>query len=96
MTNHVFFPFQLTRLLVRLAFSPKTSNKIGFGAKFGCSFDTGKELLKKAKELNLKVRGVAFHIGVGCEEYDIFVKAIRDSAEMFKIGAEIGHQMSKF
>lgn len=52
-------------------------------------------MLKKAKELGLNVRGVAFHIGVGCQEFEIFERAIRDSAEMFKIGTEMGHKMGE-
>ncbi|KAG5667924.1 hypothetical protein PVAND_015889 [Polypedilum vanderplanki] len=85
--------FPEAHLLLRLGFSPKSSNKIAFGAKFGCSFETGKDLLKKAKELNLNVKGVAFHIGVGCEEYEIFRKAIEDSSKMFEYGKSLGFNM---
>ncbi|KAL7048460.1 hypothetical protein ACKWTF_003350 [Chironomus riparius] len=80
-------------LLLRLAFLPKSSNKIQFGAKFGCSLETGKYLLKKASELNVNVRGVAFHIGLGCEDDGIYTKAIEDSAEIFRIGTALGHKM---
>jgi hypothetical protein len=52
-------------------------------------------LLKMARELNLNVCGVAFHIGVGCQEYEIFRKAIKDSAEMFKFGKSLGHEMGR-
>jgi ornithine decarboxylase len=51
-------------------------------------------LLKKARELNLNVSGVAFHIGVGCQEYEnIFRQAIRDSAAAFDFGKSLGHEM---
>lgn len=50
-------------------------------------------LLRKAKELGLNVKGVAFHIGVGCLEYEIFAKAIKDSSEAFKYGNSLGLKM---
>jgi diaminopimelate decarboxylase len=84
----------LFRLLLRLRFDPKTTNKIGFGEKFGCMPGENSEfLLRKAKELNLNVKGVAFHIGVGCLEYEIFAKAIKDSAAAFKYGNSLGLKM---
>lgn len=96
MTKHInSYIFTSYSLLLRLAFLPKSSNKIQFGAKFGCSLETGNMLLKKASELNVNVRGVAFHIGLGCEDDDIYTKAIEDSAEIFKIGTALGHKMGK-
>lgn len=49
--------------------------------------------MRKAKELNLNIKGVAFHIGVGCLEYEIFVKAIKDSADAFNYGNSLGLKM---
>lgn len=82
------------RLLLRLRFDPKSTNKIGFGEKFGCM--SGKDcefLLRKAKELSLNIKGVAFHIGVGCLQYDIFAQAIKDSAAAFSFGNSLGLKM---
>ena len=50
-------------------------------------------LLRQAKELNLNIKGVAFHIGVGCLEYEIFAKAIKDSYEAFVYGKSLGLKM---
>jgi diaminopimelate decarboxylase len=97
--NALNFTNSLTRqkrLLVRLGFNPKSSNKISFAAKFGCTLETGKILLRKAAEMNLNVRGTAFHIGVGCNEYEIFAKAIKDCREMFDYGKSIGFKMGKW
>jgi diaminopimelate decarboxylase len=55
----------------------------------------GKNLVKKAKELNVKVRGVAFHIGVGCKDYGIYREALEKSAEIFKYGALVGMKMGR-
>lgn len=84
------------RLLLRLSFNPKTTNKIGFGEKFGCAPGEHSEyLLRKAKELNLNIKGIAFHIGVGCLEYEeIFATAIKDSAAAFEYGNSIGMKMN--
>ncbi|XP_021962431.1 ornithine decarboxylase [Folsomia candida] len=61
------------------------------GAKFGaCVLTEVKPLLKKAKELELDVVGVAFHVGSGAANPRIFEKAIRDSKCVFKWAKEIG------
>ncbi|CAO1347328.1 unnamed protein product [Diamesa serratosioi] len=86
--------FPGAQLLLRLRFDPKSSNTIGFGEKFGClPGEDAQLLMRKAKELDLNIKGIAFHIGVGCLEYDIFEKAIRDSADMFKYGKNLGFNM---
>lgn len=83
------------RLLLRLRFDPKTTNKIGFGEKFGCMPGQHSEfLLRRAKELGLNIKGVAFHIGVGCLEYEVFAKAIKDSAAAFDYGKSLGLNMN--
>jgi ornithine decarboxylase len=86
---------KIFRLLLRLGFNVKSSCKVSFGAKFGCSYETGKELLRKAKELNLNVCGVAFHIGLCFQEFKIFLEAIKDSADMFAYGRSLGLKMSE-
>lgn len=50
-------------------------------------------LLQRAKDLALSVKGVAFHIGVGCLQYEIFAKAIEDSAAAFAFGKSLGLKM---
>lgn len=81
--------------MLRLRFDPKSTNKIGFGEKFGCMPGEKSEfLLRKAKELQLNIKGVAFHIGVGCLQYEIFEKAIRDSSEAFRYGNSLGLNMN--
>lgn len=81
------------RLLLRLRFDPKSIHKISFGDKFGATVKIGEFLLKKASEIGLNIYGVAFHIGIGCLEYEIFETAIRVSGEMFEYGKSLGHRM---
>lgn len=72
----------------------KSTNKISFGEKFGCMpGETSEFLLRKARELGVNVNGIAFHIGIGCLEYEIFGRAISVSAEAFKYGKSLGHKM---
>eukprot|EP01114_Cavostelium_apophysatum_P003368 TRINITY_DN131_c0_g1_i1.p1 TRINITY_DN131_c0_g1~~TRINITY_DN131_c0_g1_i1.p1 ORF type:complete len:426 (-),score=120.79 TRINITY_DN131_c0_g1_i1:33-1310(-) len=61
-----------------------------FSTKFGAPLDTTYELLSLAKELNLNVIGVSFHVGSGCMSSDSFVAAIRSAHRVFKEGEELG------
>lgn len=80
-----------------MRFDPKSTNKIGFGEKFGClPGDHSKFLIRRAKELGLDIKGIAFHIGVGCLEFDIFDTAIRDSAAAFDYGKSLGFKNMNF
>lgn len=38
----------------------------------------------------MNIKGIAFHIGIGCLEYDIYEEAIRDSAAAFAYGKSLG------
>ena len=46
------------------------------GAKFGVFPDKVPQLLKKARELDLNVVGVAFHVGSDCRESEVYERAI--------------------
>ncbi|ELK37017.1 Ornithine decarboxylase [Myotis davidii] len=45
-------------------------------------------LAKKAKERNIDVIGVSFHMGSGCTDPEIFMQAISDASCVFDMGAE--------
>lgn len=53
-------------------------------------------LLHRAKELGLNIKGIAFHIGVGCLDYDVFERAIRNSAAAFDYGKSLGFKNMNF
>ena len=61
--------------------------------KFGASLDCAEELLRLAKELELNVVGVSFHVGSGASDPQSFVKAVRDSRTVFDRAAEIGYHL---
>lgn len=61
--------------------------------KFGASMDVAPPLLQLAKDLDLKVVGVSFHVGSGAEDPCAFLKAVQDARLVFDQAAEIGHEL---
>ncbi|KAK5675754.1 Ornithine decarboxylase [Elasticomyces elasticus] len=58
--------------------------------KFGASMDNTVELLTLAKELDLNIAGVAFHVGSGATDPTAFVQAVRDARTVFDQATELG------
>uniref|UniRef100_A0A8C5K6E2 Ornithine decarboxylase n=1 Tax=Jaculus jaculus TaxID=51337 RepID=A0A8C5K6E2_JACJA len=58
--------------------------------KFGATLKISRLLLERAKELNIDVIGVSFHVGRGCTDPETFVQAVSDARSVFDRGAEIG------
>ena len=61
--------------------------------KFGASLDCSKELLELAKDLDLQVVGVSFHVGSGASDPECFAKAVRDSRHVFNQAADVGFDL---
>ncbi|TKX26235.1 ornithine decarboxylase [Elsinoe australis] len=61
--------------------------------KFGASLDTTADLLALAKELDLDVVGVAFHVGSGASDPEAFLKAVRDARFVFDQAAALGYDL---
>ncbi|XP_048209374.1 ornithine decarboxylase [Perognathus longimembris pacificus] len=61
--------------------------------KFGATLKTSRLLLERAKELNIDVIGVSFHVGSGCTDAETFVQAVSDARCVFDMGAEVGFDM---
>jgi ornithine decarboxylase len=61
--------------------------------KFGAALDTTGELLELARKLELKVVGVAFHVGSGASDPQAFIKAVQDARFVFDQATEIGFAM---
>ncbi|KAF9554570.1 ornithine decarboxylase [Agrocybe pediades] len=62
-----------------------------FGIKFGAPLVTVPGLLAKAKELNLDVIGVSFHVGSGCYDPSVYMDAIMRARAVFDMGKEAGY-----
>jgi len=61
-----------------------------FSLKFGASPSTARELLEKARELDINVIGVSFHVGSGCFAASAFNDAVLVARNVFDIGKEFG------
>lgn len=61
--------------------------------KFGASLDCTKDLLDLAKELDLNVVGVSFHVGSGATDPEAFTKAVQDARFVFDQAEAAGFHM---
>ncbi|KAL1993131.1 hypothetical protein VTN49DRAFT_3888 [Thermomyces lanuginosus] len=61
--------------------------------KFGASLESARQLLELARELELKVVGVSFHVGSGAEDPNAFLKAVQDARYVFDQAAEVGFDL---
>lgn len=65
------------------------------GKKFGCDPTTeAPKLLKQARNLNLNVIGISFHVGSGCRDYPIYYKAIGICKNLFDEAEALGFNMT--
>ncbi len=64
------------------------------GLKFGAPLVTVPSLLAKARELNLNVIGVSFHVGSGCFDSNAFADAVARARFAFDMGKEAGYDFT--
>lgn len=69
------------------------SSLCSFSVKFGASQACTMELLQLAKQLDLNVVGVSFHVGSGAKSPLAFLKAVQDSRKVFNEAAELGYDL---
>ena len=74
------------KLLIRIATSDKSS-VCKFSKKFGCSLLDAIHILELAKELNVAIVGVSFHVGSNCGDTDAYKIAINDAKIIFDTAA---------
>ncbi|CDH59070.1 ornithine decarboxylase [Lichtheimia corymbifera JMRC:FSU:9682] len=60
------------------------------GLKFGAPMERVASLLQTAKDLELNVIGVSFHVGSGCLDENAFSDAVIRARKAFDIGQEMG------
>ena len=61
-----------------------------FGTKFGAPFESVEGLMKLAKQLQLRVVGIAFHIGSGCFSTKAHSAAVELARQCFDVAERIG------
>lgn len=74
----------LSRLVIRIAVDDSKS-MVRLSPKFGARLPTVRQLLGRARELNLEVVGVSFHVGSGCTRSSAFRQAIEDARRVFDV-----------
>jgi ornithine decarboxylase len=53
------------------------------GNKYGASYENVGALIESAKQLQLNITGVSFHVGSGCKDVAVYAQAIRLSRRVF-------------
>lgn len=86
-----FFPD--ATLVIRIL-PPASKAVCNLGCKYGVPPEDALTLLKKAKQLDLTVIGVSFHVGSGCLEAEAFQKAIIAARKVFDEAQLIGYTMN--
>ncbi|XP_077991566.1 ornithine decarboxylase-like [Glandiceps talaboti] len=81
--------FPDAKLLIRILTDDATSHN-PLSIKFGCHPRKTPYLLKVAKELDLDVVGVSFHVGSGCTEARTFAGSIESARMVFDYGEQLG------
>ncbi|XP_028594941.2 antizyme inhibitor 2 isoform X1 [Podarcis muralis] len=61
--------------------------------KYGATLKVCRHLLETAKEMNVEVVGISFHIGSSCADPQLFTQSIADARLVFEMGAELGYKM---
>lgn len=64
-----------------------------FNSKFGAAPEDWRPLLALARDLNLTVRGVSFHVGSGCADAEPFATAVESAKQVFDMAEEYGHDL---
>ena len=72
-----------SRVLVRLAVNNEGS-MFPLSLKFGSPPEEAIALMRKARELNLRPHGIAFHVGSQCKRKETFREAMETSADVWR------------
>ncbi|KAF7731201.1 hypothetical protein EC973_000616 [Apophysomyces ossiformis] len=67
---------------------------LALGHKFGAPVSQCEELLQTAKDLELNVVGISFHVGTGCKDEMAFVDAAERAKQVFDIAKSLGFNFS--
>lgn len=77
------------KLLLRIM-TDDSKSLCQFSIKYGASMESARELLELAKELDLSVVGVSFHVGSGASDPSAFVDAVQNARSIFDMAEELG------
>jgi ornithine decarboxylase len=86
--------FPNAKLILRILPIAQFKVQCQLGNKFGCHPSNVHKLLLKARELDVNVMGVSFHVGSGVGEAEAFAYAVKQAHETWQIATELGFKMS--
>ncbi|PWN53034.1 ornithine decarboxylase [Violaceomyces palustris] len=78
------------KLVVRIL-TDDSKSACQLGLKFGAPLEVVPRLLEKARELELDVVGVSFHVGSGCYDPGAFSDAVNRARRAFQMGKDAGY-----
>ena len=76
--------------LVLRIITEDSSSVCPFSLKFGAPLESTRRLLEIARELELNVVGVSFHVGSAATDPQVFVQAVQDSRAVFNQALDLG------
>ncbi|VEU24352.1 DEKNAAC105519 [Brettanomyces naardenensis] len=79
-------------LLIRILTDDSTST-CPLSVKFGASIDYAKSLVDSCKDLDLNLRGIAFHVGSGCKDFKTIRTAVADCKTIYEYAELKGIRM---
>ncbi|QPG77119.1 hypothetical protein FOA43_004523 [Brettanomyces nanus] len=79
-------------LLIRILTDDSTS-ACPLSVKFGASLDYAKQIVDTCSQLKLNLRGIAFHVGSGCKNFNTIKSAVADCKKMFDYAATKGFEL---
>lgn len=85
--------YPTSRLLLRII-TDDSQSVCKFSTKFGAPMNQTRAILTRAKELNLNVTGISFHVGSGCMSVGSFIAAIQSAHRVFRQAEEIGYNFN--
>jgi ornithine decarboxylase len=80
------------KILIRIK-TDDSKSKCKFNIKFGLELEQVKPLLILSNILAINIVGVSFHVGSGCQDANVYNKALVDSKEVFKIAEDLNIKM---
>lgn len=81
--------FKGAEVLIRIKVA-NTGSVVALSLKFGADIENAVAMLLKAKNLGLKPRGVAFHVGSQCINVNNYKRALKASSILFKEAKKVG------
>jgi len=80
------------KILIRIK-TDDSKSKCKFNVKFGLELEQVKPLLILSNILAINIVGVSFHVGSGCQDSNVYYKALVDSKEVFRIAEDLNIKM---